>query len=89
MTHISDSRVIGNHADMGEPLPAASRKSLTVTEIVRRGVSRRTRRREMGAAQSALDSEGGAAEREATNGEGGSVPGGAEGLPHTPTRLSR
>jgi hypothetical protein len=43
----------------------------------------------MGAAQSAWDSEGGAAEREATNGEGGSVPGGAEGLPHTPTRLSR
>jgi len=39
--------------------------------------------------RSARDSEGGAAEREATNGEGGSVPGGAEGLPHTPTRLSR
>ena len=89
MTHITDSRVIGNHADMGEPPQGASRTSLTVTEIVGKGVRRRTRRREMGAAQSAWDSEGGAAEREATNDEGGSVPGGAEGSPQTPTRPSR
>ena len=64
MTHITDSRVIGNHADMGEPLRAASRKSLTVTEILRAGVRRRSARKDMAAAQSAWDSEGGAAERE-------------------------
>ncbi len=78
MTHITDSRVIGNHADMGnrddmgnradmgEPPPAPARKSLTPREIVRAGTRRRIRRRELAAAQSAWDSEGGAAEREAT-----------------------
>ena len=89
MTHITDSRVIGNHADMGERPPAASRKSLTVTEMHCEGARRRTRRREMGAAESAWDSKGGAAEREATDGEDGAAPGGAEGLPQTSTRLGR
>jgi hypothetical protein len=64
MTHITDGRVIGNHADMG-----------------------RARRKATGAAQSTWDSEGGATQREATDGQGGSAPGGAEGLPQTPTRL--
>jgi hypothetical protein len=63
MTHITDSRVIGNHADMGGPPPADSRKSLTVNEILRAGADRRTRRMEMASAQSMWDSEGGAAER--------------------------
>ena len=75
MTHITDSRVVGNHADMGEPPPAATRKSLTVTE--------------MGMAQSAWDSEGGAAERTAIDGEGGSASSGTDGLPQTPTRFGR
>lgn len=64
MTHITDRRVIGNHADMGRP-------------------------KETGAAQSTWDTEGGAARREATDGECGSVSGGAEGLPQTPTPLGR
>ena len=89
MTHITDRRVIGNHADMGGPLPAPSRKSPTVTEILGAGVRRRARRKEMGAAQSTWDSEGGAAQREATDGEGGSASGGTEGSPQTPTPLCR
>jgi hypothetical protein len=66
MTHITDGRVIGCHADMGRP-----------------------RGKEMGAAQSTWDSEGGAAGRDATDGERGSVSGGAEGLPPAPTRVGR
>jgi hypothetical protein len=65
MTHITDSRVIGNHAEMGGPRPQASRKLPTVTDILRWGVRRRTRRIDMAAAKSAWDSEGGAVEREA------------------------
>jgi hypothetical protein len=80
MTHITESRVIGNHADMGGPLPATSRKSLTITEVLRAGVSRGTRRMEMGAAQSTWDSEGGAVEREAAA---------REALPPAPTRIGR
>lgn len=74
MTHISDERVVGNHADMGASPRAVSRKSLTLNEIVRAGVSRRTRRREVASAESVWDS------------EGGSVSSGAEGLPQTPSR---
>jgi hypothetical protein len=75
MTHITDSRVIGNHADMGGGPPAAARNPLTVTEILRAGVRRRARRREMASAESVWDS------------EGGSVSGATEGLPQTPTCL--
>ena len=71
MTHITGSRVIGNDAEMGEPRPEADRKRATVTDILRAGVRRRIRRKDMAAAQSAWDSEGGAAEREATGAEGG------------------
>jgi hypothetical protein len=41
----------------------------------------RARRKEMGAAQSTWDSEGGSPECEPTAGEGESAPGGAEGSP--------
>jgi hypothetical protein len=80
MTHITDSRAIGNHADMGGPPLATSRKSLTVTEILRAGISRRTRRADMGAAQSTWDSEGGAVEGEVTA---------REEIPSAPTRIHR
>ena len=74
MTHITGSRVIGNHAEMGEPHTEASPKRPTVTDILHAGARRGTRRKDMAAAQSAWDSEGGAAERQATGGETGSAP---------------
>jgi hypothetical protein len=77
MTHITDERVVGNHADMGTSLPAASRKPLTLLGIHRAGIRRSTRHREMALAQSVWDS------------EGGSVSGGAEGLPQAPSHLGR
>jgi hypothetical protein len=65
MTHITEARLIGNHAAMGGSPPAAARSSLTVTEILRGGVRRKARRKETAAAQSTWDSEGGASgERE-------------------------
>ena len=60
MTHITDPPAIANHADMGESAPAGSRKSLTVKEIVRRGLRRTASHDEMAAAQSEWDAEGGA-----------------------------
>ena len=60
MTHITEARVIGNHAEMGGSARAVSRIPLTVRDILRAGVHRRLGRREMVAAQSAWDSEGGA-----------------------------
>jgi hypothetical protein len=60
MTNLTGARVIGNHAVMGGPVPAAARIRLTVRDILGAGVRRRGRRREMLAAQSTWDSEGGA-----------------------------
>jgi ribosome-associated translation inhibitor RaiA len=60
MTHITEPRVIGNHAEMGRSIPAAPYAPPTVRDILRAGVRRRARRKEMAAAQSAWDSEGGA-----------------------------
>ena len=34
MTHITEERVIGNHADMGGSTTVATRTSLTVTDIL-------------------------------------------------------
>jgi hypothetical protein len=70
MTHITEARFIGNHADMGKSRPAASPTLLTVTEIVRAGVRRRARRTEVAEAQSTWDSEGKATERGTTDGQG-------------------
>jgi hypothetical protein len=75
MTHITEGRVIGNHADLGVLPPAAVRNWLTVMEILRSGVRRSARRKEMAAAESTWDSEGGA------TGEGESPPSGTEGYP--------
>ena len=58
--------------------------SLTATDMLRAGVRRRARRREMVAAQSTWDSERGGTERGRTDGKVESVPAGAEGLPATP-----
>jgi hypothetical protein len=60
MTHITEERVIGNHADMGGSTTVATRTSLTVTDILPAAVGRGTPRKEMTAAQSTWDSEGGA-----------------------------
>jgi ribosome-associated translation inhibitor RaiA len=53
-------RVIGTHAEMGGSTEPAPYIPLTVRDILRSGVGRRGRRREMVAAQSTWDSEGGA-----------------------------
>ena len=83
MTHITEARVIGNHADMGASPPAAARRSLTVTEILRAGVRRRAERTEMDVAQSVWDAEGGASE------ESELPRGGTEGLPDAPHATTR
>jgi hypothetical protein len=64
--------VIGNHADMGGSAPAAARIALTLRDILGAGVRRMARHREMVAAQSTWDSEGGA------TGEDESLPNGLE-----------
>jgi len=60
MMHITEARVIGNHADMGRLTPTAARIPLTVKDVLRAGAQRRAERREMAAAQSTWDYEGGA-----------------------------
>lgn len=60
MTHITEARVIGNHADMGSPVPTAARSVLTVTDIQRAGMLRTAMRMELAAAQSIWDADGGA-----------------------------
>jgi hypothetical protein len=73
MTDITQARLIGNHAAMGGSTPAASDTTVTVKDILRAGVGRRARRKEMAAAQSTWDSEGGASERRTTAGQAGST----------------
>jgi hypothetical protein len=57
MTHITEPRVIGNHADMGPSTVAPAEQpgqsensftALTVTDVLRAGRRRRTRRRSDG-----------------------------------------
>ena len=79
MTHITEERVIGN-AGMGGSTTVATRTALTVTDILRAGVRRRTTRNEMTAAQLTWDSEGGATR------EGESLRSGTEGLLLAPPR---
>jgi hypothetical protein len=58
MTHISEAP---NHAAMGKPTPAATgRPYLTVGEVIRAGPCRAAARKDMAAAKSTWDSEGGA-----------------------------
>jgi ribosome-associated translation inhibitor RaiA len=63
VTHITEPRVIGNHAEMGGPTSTAPYIPMTVKDILRAGVRRRARREEMAAAQSAWGSDGGAQRR--------------------------
>jgi hypothetical protein len=57
MTHITDPRVIGNHAAMGKSPPAPpDTPFLTLENIFRAGARRAARRREILAAQSTGDS---------------------------------
>lgn len=61
MTHIIEAEVVDNHAAIGRLTPPATdRPYLTVHEVLRAGMRRATGRREMAAAQSTWDSEGGA-----------------------------
>jgi hypothetical protein len=72
MTHITEARVIANHAAMGGSTPAATdRPYLTAREVLRAGISRAAGRKEMAAAQSIWDSEGGATDQRATHRETG------------------
>jgi hypothetical protein len=60
MTNVTGVRVIGNYAVTNGRVQAAARIPLTVRGIIGAGVRRRARHREMLAAQSTWDSEGGA-----------------------------
>ena len=80
MTHITEERVIGNHADMGGSTTVATRTSLTVTDILGAGGRRGITRKEMTAAQSTWDSEGGVTR------ECEVLPRGTEGVPLAPPR---
>ena len=62
MTHITEARVIGNHADMGPSTPAAAPAPRTVGAILRTGIRRSARRAELAAAKSTWVSEGGSTE---------------------------
>jgi hypothetical protein len=72
MTHITEARVVGNHADMGGSTPAAPDTASTVKNIRRAGARRAARRRDILAAQSMWSSGGGA------TGQGEPVPTGGE-----------
>jgi hypothetical protein len=70
MTRITEARVIANHAAMGRSTPAATdRPYLTVGEVFRAGICRAAARKEMAAANSTWDSEGGATDQRTTHGE--------------------
>ena len=70
MTHITEARVIANHAAMGRSTPTATdRPYLTVGEVLRAGIRRAAARKDMAAAQSTWDSEGGATDQRTTHGE--------------------
>lgn len=86
MTHITEARVIGNHAAMGRSIPAAADTPyLTVYEILRAGACRAAERKDMAAAQSKWDSEGGANEA-VSSAEGLGAVSGAEGSSETARR---
>ena len=75
MTHITEARVIANHAAMGRSTPAATdRPYLTAREVLRAGISRAAGRKEMAAAKSMWDSEGGATDQRTAHGENGIGP---------------
>lgn len=69
MTHITEERVIGNHADMGGSAPPASSTPLNAIQVPGEVVDRRVGGEEMMATQSTWDSEGGAREAADVKGE--------------------
>jgi hypothetical protein len=75
MTHITDARVIANHAAIGRSTRTATdRPYLTVGEILSAGIRRAAARKDMAAAKSTWDSEVGATDQRTTNGEAGTGP---------------
>lgn len=75
MTHNTEAPVIANHAAMGRSTPAdTDRPYLTAREVLRAGISRAAGRKEMAAAKSTWDSEGGATDQRMTHGEAGTGP---------------
>jgi hypothetical protein len=63
MTYITEARVSGNDAAVGKSTPAAAdRPYLTIHEVLHAGKRRGAGRKDMAAAQSSWDSEGGACE---------------------------
>jgi hypothetical protein len=78
MTHINEARVIGNRADMGASAPAVARVPSTVPDILSAGRRGRIGKREMIAARSMWDSEGGAIGSDVSgpNSREGRAPGG-------------
>jgi hypothetical protein len=70
MTHNTEARVIANHAATGRSTPAdTDRPYLTAREVLRAGISRAAGRKELAAAKSTWDSEGGATDQRTTHGE--------------------
>ena len=69
MTQITETRIIGNHAAMGRSTPAATDTPyMTFYEVLRAGLRRAAERKDMAAAQSMWDSEGGANEAGTSDG---------------------
>jgi hypothetical protein len=85
MTHITEERVIGNHAAMGKSPPAApDTPFLTLENIFRAGARRAARRREILAAQSTWDSES----RDEASGAEGFTRGAAQDVVQGPPRVA-
>ena len=72
MTRTIEGRVVANHPGMRRSTTTAgARPYLTVGDVLRAGVRRTAERKETAAAESAWDSEGGAADQRTTHGEAG------------------
>jgi hypothetical protein len=77
MTHITETRVrvIANHAAAGRSTPAVTDKPyVTVGEVLRAGICRAAGHKEMAAATSTWDSEGGATDERTTHAGAGTGP---------------
>ena len=72
MTEIIEGRVVANPPGVSRSTTAASgRPYLTVGDVLRAGVRRTAERKEIAAAESTWDSEGGAADQQTAHGEAG------------------
>jgi hypothetical protein len=84
ITHITEGRVIGNHAEMGGSAPPSSSTPLNVSQVLGEVVDRRVGGKEMMAAQPTWDSGGGAAARDTADVKGESAPERSKGLLDAP-----